>query len=79
MKTEFVLRIEIGNEATLGDANLSDIVRKVAESIAFVGITNNIHYSVRDLNGNPVGRFGRYVTEEEPEDRSTWETVNHPV
>lgn len=65
MKTEFVLRINIGTDATLGDANLADILKKVSDSVGFVGITNNCHYAVRDLNGNPVGRYGRYVTEED--------------
>lgn len=65
MKTEFVLRITIANDATLGDANLADIVKEVAEKIAFVGIEDNRHFNVRDLNGNVVGRFGRYVSEED--------------
>ncbi len=66
MKTEFVLRIDIANDATLGDANLSDIVKSVADSIAFIGIpANNVHYAVRDINGNRVGRYGRYVSVED--------------
>ena len=64
-ETEFVLKIEIANDATLGDANLADIVRKVADSIASVGITDNRQYAVRDENGNSVGYFGRFATEVE--------------
>lgn len=57
---EFVLRIEIGNEATLGDANLADIVERIAKDIAWKGIEDNRHFVVRDVNGNTVGRYGRY-------------------
>lgn len=63
MTTEFVLRITIGNEATLGDSNLADILHGVAERIAFVGITDNTDVRVRDLNGNTVGRCGRYTSD----------------
>lgn len=64
MKTEFVLHIDIGPEATLGDANLADIVKKIGEGISFVGLTDNRRYVARDLNGNAVGHFGRYTSEE---------------
>ena len=65
MKTEFVLRFDIGNETTLGDANVSDILKRVVEDVAFLGIEDNRAYRVRDLNGNVVGRYGRYTTEDE--------------
>lgn len=65
MKTEFVLRINIGNEATLGDANLADMVAEVSRSINLLGMTDNRSYIVRDSNGNSVGTVGRYV---DPED-----------
>jgi hypothetical protein len=65
MKTEFVLRFNIGNETTLGDANVADILRKIADDIAFKGIEDNRHLNVRDGYGHPVGRYGRYTSEEE--------------
>jgi len=68
MKTEFVLRIEIANDATLGDANLADIVTKVAESIAHLGLTDNRAYIVRDVNGAKVGTVGRYSSEDADDD-----------
>ena len=61
--TEFVLRFDIGNDATLGDANVADILRKIANDIEHIGIEDNRHIRVRDLNGNTIGRYGRYVTE----------------
>jgi hypothetical protein len=68
MKTEFVLHIDIANDATLGDANLSDILKKVAEEIAWVGIQDNRRFQIRDVYGNVVGHYGRYSSDEGPED-----------
>ena len=65
MKTEFVLRFDIGNETTLGDANVSDILNNIALDVERSGIEDNRAYRVRDLNGNVVGRYGRYTTEED--------------
>lgn len=65
MKTEFVLRFDIGNETTLGDANVSDILNNIALDVERSGIEDNRAYRVRDLNGNVVGRYGRYTTEDE--------------
>ena len=64
-KTEFVLRFDIGNDATLGDANVAEILHSVANYIENTGITDNRDYKVGDANGNTVGRYGRYVTEAE--------------
>ena len=61
MKTEFVLRIDIGNDATLGDANIADMLNLAAKYIAYIGITDNADHAVRDFNGNIVGTYGRYV------------------
>jgi hypothetical protein len=63
MKTEFVLRIDIANDATLGDANLADILKKVAEEIAWVGIQDNRRFQIRDVYGNVVGHYGRFSSE----------------
>lgn len=63
METKFTLTFEIGNDATLGDANVADIVRKVAGDIERLGLTDNRSYHVRDANGNSVGQYGRYVAE----------------
>lgn len=71
MKTEFVLRIDIANAATQGDANVADILRSVAEKVAFLGINDNTHYNVKDANGNEVGRYGRY-SEPEPDDEEEY-------
>jgi len=68
MKTEFVLRFDIGNETTLGDANVSDILNNIALDIERSGIEDNRAYRVRDLNGNVVGRYGRYTTETTEDD-----------
>lgn len=65
MKKEFMLRFDIANDATLGDANVADILRAVAERIAYVGITDNADHPVRDFNGNIIGCYGRYDTEED--------------
>jgi len=66
--TEFVLRINIGNAATLDDADLADIIRKAADYVERMGTEYNRSYNVRDLNGNTVGSLGRYLTEEEDSD-----------
>ena len=65
MKTEFVLRFDIGNETTLGDANVAEILHSIANYIEGIGITDNRDYKVGDANGNTVGRYGRYTTEDE--------------
>jgi hypothetical protein len=65
MKTEFVLRFTVASDATLGDANAADILRKAAEYVAWSGVEDNRAYNVRDLNGNVVGRMGRYTTEDD--------------
>lgn len=67
MKTEFVLRFRIGNDSTLGDANVADIVAKAARDIANIGLTDNHAYILRDVNGAKVGTFGRYASDEEDE------------
>ena len=64
-KTEFVLTINIGNVATLDHADIADILKKAAKNIAFVGFQDNTHMNLRDLNGNVVGRYGRYTSEQE--------------
>lgn len=64
MKTEFVLRIDIANDATQGDYNLADMLTNVARTLKCLGIEDNRAYNVRDYNGNVVGRFGRYSTED---------------
>jgi hypothetical protein len=65
VKTEFILRFDIGNDATLGDAMNAVILHKAADDIAFTGITDNRRYNLRDFYGNVIGHYGRYTTEEE--------------
>jgi len=65
--TEFILHITVASDATLGDANIADLLKKTADTIAFVGIPDNTHMNLRDLNGNVVGRFGRYTWEKDDE------------
>ena len=65
MKTEFVLRITVANVATLDHEDIADILKKAAKNIAFVGFQDNTHMNLRDLNGNVVGRYGRYTSEQE--------------
>ena len=62
---KFVLEIQIGNEATLGDANLADILAGVAKDVAWKGVEDNRCYYARDLNGKIVGHYGRYSGEGE--------------
>ena len=69
MTTEFVLRIVVGNEGTLGDAAISDLVRTIADKVGQVGMHDNNSYCVRDQNGNLVGTYGRYNTEDAEESR----------
>ena len=41
---KFVLEIQIGNEATLGDGNLCDILEGVAKDIVWKGVLDNRRY-----------------------------------
>jgi hypothetical protein len=51
---EFILRIELGNDAMQTYANVASALRKAAQKVS----DGNAYGKIMDVNGNSVGEFG---------------------
>jgi len=56
---QFILKIDIGNDAMKTPRDICRTLREIADNITDTRINDLRHFqSVRDVNGNRIGQFG---------------------
>lgn len=54
---QFILKIELGNEAMRAPIHIRDALRQIADKIRCDDTLDDLTQNIRDYNGNTVGHY----------------------